>query len=50
MFGDNLERLLKNLFDDDNGSTSDVEVLNWHICPPMVFGNCCTYNYAGYDG
>ncbi len=50
MFGNELERLLETLFEDDNESTSeDVTVLNNGIFPLQIFTSCCVYSYAGYN-
>ena len=49
MFGNELERLLETLFEDDNESTpEDITVLNGCIFPMQIFTSCCVYSYAGY--
>ncbi len=49
MFGNELERLLETLFEDDNESTpEDVTVLNSYILPFKILTACCVYSYTGY--
>ena len=49
MFGNELEKLLETLFEDDNESSpEDVTVLNIGIFPLHIFAACCVYSYAGY--
>ncbi len=50
MFGDELERLLIALFEDDDESDSeDVVILRDCTWPLEMLCNCCTYSYAAYD-
>jgi len=49
MFGDKLEKMLEELFEDADESILDVEVLSLSH-RRKVFTSCCTYNYAGYGG
>lgn len=50
MFGDKLEKLLKTMFEDNDESTLDIEILSGGIPAPKIFCACCTYSYTGYDG
>ena len=50
MFGDRLEKLLKTMFEDNDESTLDIEILSGSILSPKLFSACCTYSYGGYDG
>ncbi len=49
MFGNDLEKLLESLFDDDGSTSEDITVLNMGIRLPEISSSCCTYNYAGYN-
>ena len=48
-----LERLLKELYlDNEELAEDDVIILGWPIFPFLLTypGNCCTINYANYNG
>lgn len=44
--GNELEKLLGTLFEDNK---EDITVLSIGIPLPQIFGNCCTYSYAGFS-
>jgi len=49
MYGDNLEKLLETLFEDNDELDFDFMVLKKQR-PSRIFSACCTYSYTGYDG
>ena len=49
MFGDTLEKMLEELFEDIDEPIFDVEVLSLGG-RRRIFTSCCTYNYATYGG
>jgi len=44
-----LEKLLEQLFEDDNSTPEDVKVLKRPKPFMPTDGNCCTYSYLGYS-
>ena len=50
MHGDDLEKLLEMLFEDNDELTPGFLVLNKRPRPSRIFTACCTYSYTGYDG
>jgi len=49
MFGDTLEKMLEELFEDTDEPIFDVEVLSLGR-RRRIFTSCCTYNYTAYGG
>ena len=47
--GNELERLLEKLFEDDESTPEDVKVFR-DIRSAETSSNCCTYNYSNYGG
>ncbi len=50
MFGNELEKLLEDMFKDDESDLENIIVLGDCIRPLETLGNCCTHNYASYSG
>ena len=46
--GKKLEKLLEKLFEDDESTLADIEVLR-EPGPPKPFGSCCSYSYGSVD-
>ncbi len=47
--GNELERLLKKLFEDDESTPEDVDVFK-DMRSAEISSNCCSYNYLNYGG